>query len=158
MRILGHDVSDVEAPGVERVGLDDLLRRADVVTVHVPLGPGTRMLIGARELELMRPGSILVNAARGGIVDEPALLEALRSGRLGGAALDVFDREPPSHSELLELDRLVVSPHVAGISVVAQQQALETAVASVLAVLDGGRPPGLVNPDALASRPAPALD
>ena len=157
-RILGHDVSDVDAPGVERVGLDELLRRSDVVTLHVPLGPGTRMLIGARELELMRPGSILVNAARGGIVDEHALLDALRRGRLGGAGLDVFEREPPRQSELLELDRLVVSPHVAGISVVAQQQALETAVASVLAVLDGGRPPGLVNPDALASRPAPALD
>jgi phosphoglycerate dehydrogenase-like enzyme len=157
VRILGYDVSDVEVRDVERVALDDLLRRSDVVTLHVPLGPGTRLLIGAREFELMRPSAILVNAARGGIVDEQALLDALRRGRVGGAGLDVFNREPP-RSELLELDRIVVSPHVAGISVVAQQQALELAVASVLAVLDGRRPRGLVNPGALASHPAPALD
>jgi phosphoglycerate dehydrogenase-like enzyme len=156
-RILGYDVADLEAPGVERVGLDDLLGRSDVVTLHVPLGPATSMLIGARELELMRPGSILVNAARGGIVDERALAGALRSGRLGGAGLDVFEREPPGR-ELLELDRVVVSPHVAGIGVVAQQEMLELAVASVLAVLDGGRPAGLVNPAARESQPEPALD
>jgi phosphoglycerate dehydrogenase-like enzyme len=115
------------------------------------------MLIGARELELMRPGAILVNTARGGIVDEQAILDALRGGHLGGVGLDVFEREPPG-AELLGLDRVVVSPHVAGISVVAQQEALEMAVSSVLAVLDGGRPVGLVNPAALAGLPEPALD
>jgi phosphoglycerate dehydrogenase-like enzyme len=156
-RILGYDIADVEAPGVERVGLDDLLRRSDVVTVHVPLGPATRMLIGARELELMRPGAILVNTARGGIVDEQALLDALRGGRVGRAGLDVFEREPPG-ADLLGLDRVVVSPHVAGISVVAQQESLELAVSSVLAVLEGGRPAGLVNPAVLAGLPEPALD
>jgi phosphoglycerate dehydrogenase-like enzyme len=154
VRILGYDVADLELEGLRQVGLDELLRSSDVVTLHVPLGGGTRDLIGRRELALMRPGAILVNAARGGIVDEQALLEALRAGRIGGAGLDVFAQEPP-RSELLEQGRVVVSPHVAGISVAAQQQALETAVAAVVAVLDGGHPAGLVNPEALA---APALD
>jgi phosphoglycerate dehydrogenase-like enzyme len=156
-RILGYDVADVETPGIERVGLDELLRRSDVVTVHVPLGPATRMMIAARELALMQPRAILVNTARGGIVDETALLDALRSGRLGGAGLDVFEREPPGR-ELLGIDRLVVSPHVAGIGVVSQQEMLETAIGSVLVVLDGGRPAGLLNPAALAGQPEPALD
>jgi D-3-phosphoglycerate dehydrogenase / 2-oxoglutarate reductase len=156
-RILGCDVVDVDTPGVERVGLDDLLRSSDVVTVHVPLGAGTRTLIGARELGLMRPGAILVNTSRGGIVDEQALHDALRAGRLGGAGIDVFEREPPG-AELLGLDRVVVSPHVAGISVVAQQESLELAVSSVLAVLEGGRPAGLVNPAVLAGVREPAFD
>jgi phosphoglycerate dehydrogenase-like enzyme len=157
-RILGHDVSEVEPPGIVRVSLDELLRAADVVTLHVPLGPGTRMLIGARELALMRPDAILVNASRGGIVDEDALLLALREGRLGGAGLDVFAHEPPARSALLELDRVLVSPHVAGISVAAQQAALEAAVAGVLGVLAGRRPNGLINPEALALQSSGALD
>jgi phosphoglycerate dehydrogenase-like enzyme len=158
VRILGYDVSDVQPPGIVRVELDDLLRASDVVTLHVPLGRATRMMIGAGELALMRPGSILVNAARGGIVDEEALLRALRRKQLAGAALDVFEREPPSRSELLELSRVVVSPHVAGISVTAQQAALEMAVDAVLDVLAGRRPAGLINPEALALQAARAPD
>ena len=149
-RILGHDVSDVQAPGVKRVGLDELLDRSDVVTGHVPLAPETRGLIGTRELGLMRPDAILVNVARGGIVDEPALLDALQGGRLAGAALDVFEREPPGR-DLFELRQVVLSPHIGGVSVVSQQAALEMAVASVLAVLGGDRPTGLVNAGSLAS-------
>jgi phosphoglycerate dehydrogenase-like enzyme len=152
VRVLGYDVADIQPAGIERVGLDELLRSSDVVTVHVPLAPATRMLIGARELALMRPGSLVVNTARGGIVDEAALLDALRRGQVAGAGLDVFEREPPVRSELLELSRVVVSPHVAGIGVAAQQAALEMAVDAVLSVLDGRRPAGLVNPDALAPR------
>jgi phosphoglycerate dehydrogenase-like enzyme len=158
VRILGHDVTDVAPSGIERVELEELLRASDVVTVHVPLVSGTRMLIGARELALMRPGAILVNASRGGIVDEAALFDALREGPLAGAGLDVFAREPPVGSALLGLPQVVVSPHIAGISVSAQQAALETAVEAVLGVLAGRRPDGLVNPEALALQPSGALD
>jgi phosphoglycerate dehydrogenase-like enzyme len=158
VRILGYDVSDVEPLGIVRAELDELLRAADVVTLHVPLLPSTRMLIGARELALMRSGAILVNASRGGIVDEEALLQALREKRLAGAGLDVFAREPPVGSALLELSQVVVSPHIAGISVSAQQAGLEAAVEAVVAALAGRRPGGLINPEALASQPSGALD
>jgi phosphoglycerate dehydrogenase-like enzyme len=150
VRILGYDVADLEVADVRQVGLDELLRSSDVVTLHVPLGHHTRNLIGRREFALMRPGAVLINAARGGVVDEQALVEALREERLAGAGLDVFEREPP-RSELFELSRVVLSPHVAGISVAAQQQALEAAVAAAVSVLGGGRPAGLVNPQALTS-------
>jgi len=97
--------------------LDELLRASDVVTLHVPLTPETRNLVDAGKLALMRPGAILINTARGGVVDEAALAAALRSGRLGGAALDVFDREPlPAGSPLADCPNLILTPHVAGVT------------------------------------------
>jgi phosphoglycerate dehydrogenase-like enzyme len=158
VQLLGYDVSDVQPPGILRVGFDELLQASDVVTLHVPLGSATRQLIGARELALMRPGAIIVNAARGGIVDEEALLQALEQRRLAGAGLDVFAREPPVGSALLELSQVVVSPHIAGISVAAQQAALEMAVGSVLDVLAGRQPAGLINPEVLPLHAASGRD
>ncbi|MGH7264261.1 MAG: 2-hydroxyacid dehydrogenase, partial [Candidatus Rokuibacteriota bacterium] len=101
--------ADVERDlGARYLPLDDLLRTADVVSLHTPLAPETRGLIGARELALMKPGAILVNTSRGGVVDEPALVAALRDGRLRGAGLDVFEREPiPADSPLLTLPNVV---------------------------------------------------
>lgn len=154
--VLGYDVAGVRPDGIVHVGLDELLRRSDVVTLHVPLAPETRNLIGARDLALIRPGAILVNTSRGGIVDEDALLEAL-DGHLGGAGLDVFVREPPVDSPLLRLPHVVVTPHVAGISLVTQQVALEMAVGSVLDVLAGRQPAYLVNPGSLTLQAAGAL-
>ena len=97
--------------------LDDLLRVSDAVTLHVPLTPATRHLIDGQRLALMKPDAVLVNTARGGVVDEDALAASLRSGALGGAALDVFEREPlPAGSALANCPNLVLTPHVAGVT------------------------------------------
>jgi phosphoglycerate dehydrogenase-like enzyme len=147
-QVLGYDIRPAAPAGVRLVDFDELLQQSDVVTVHVPFVPATSHLIGERELALMRSGAILVNVSRGGVVDEDALFAALVGGKLAGAGLDVFAREPPLGSPLLELPQVVVSPHIGGMSVSAQQAALELAVASVLDVLAGRQPQGLVNPTA----------
>lgn len=118
---LGMDVCAFDAAvppqAVKSVSLDELLAQSDVVTLHVPLTPQTRNLIDARRIALMRQGAILVNTARGGIVDEAALAAALRTGRLGGAALDVFDQEPlAAGSPLAGAPNLLLTPHIAGLT------------------------------------------
>jgi phosphoglycerate dehydrogenase-like enzyme len=148
VRVLINDPVDSDDPAVNAVGLDALLASSDVVSLHVPLLPSTRGLIGARELALMPRGAILVNTARGGVVDEVALVDALRRGRLS-AALDVFADEPPASSRLLALSNLVLSPHIAGISVRSVGDMTRCATASVIDVLEGRRPAHLVNPRVL---------
>lgn len=119
MRVAYHDAvrasRDVEASlEASPLPLDDLLRTAGVVSLHLPLSPSTRAVIGRRELSLMRPEAVLVNTARGPLVDEAALAEVLAARRIAGAALDVFDAEPPSPANpLLRLENVVLSPHVA---------------------------------------------
>ena len=109
--------SDPALAHVESLSLDDLLARADVVSLHVPLIDATRHLIDARRLAQMKPGAVLINSARGGIVDEAALADALRGGRLGGAALDVYEHEPlPAGSPLSDCPNLLLTPHVAGVT------------------------------------------
>ena len=109
--------------------LDDLLREADIVSLHVPLTPETARLINQERIESMRPGAILVNTARGGLVDQPALVAALRSGRIGAAGLDVFDREPVNADDLLlGLDNVVVTPHLAWLTTGTLRRSLEVAV------------------------------
>lgn len=122
----------------QRVELPALLGQADFVTVHTPLTDATRRMIGRAELELMKPGAVLVNAARGGIVDEAALAAALREGRLGGAALDVFESEPlPARSPLREAPRLVLTPHLGAATGEAQREvAIEIAEAVRDALLE----------------------
>ncbi len=103
--------------GVERVDLERLLATSDVVSLHVPLVEATRGLLGAERLARMKRGAILVNTARGGIVDEAALAKALHEGHLGGAALDVFDREPfPAGAALADAPNLILTPHIAGVT------------------------------------------
>ena len=117
--IVAHDPFVESAEGVEMLPLDTLLARADVVSLHVPLTDATRHLIGADALAAMKPGAILVNAARGGVVDEAALAAALEAGRLGGAALDVFETEPltAEAARIFEgVPNLVLTPHVAGVT------------------------------------------
>jgi phosphoglycerate dehydrogenase-like enzyme len=133
---------DERALCVRRVELDELLAGADIVSLHLPLMPATRGLLDARRLALMKAGSILVNCARGGLVDEPALAAALREGRIAMAALDTFAQEPPTGNELLTLPNIVVSPHVAGVTLDNFASVLRAALVNIENYLQGrGLPP-----------------
>ena len=125
--------------GIERAELDDVLRRADVLSLHVPLTDATAGLLGDRELGLMKPTAVIVNAARGGVVREDSLLRALTEKRLGGAALDVFEQEPlPADHPLRALDNVVLTPHLGASTAEAQQNvAVEIAEAVRAALIDG---------------------
>jgi D-3-phosphoglycerate dehydrogenase len=130
MRVMAHDPLVTEA---EVVDLSTILSTCDAVTLHVPLQEETRGLIGPAELALMQPHALLVNTSRGGIVDEHALAEALSSGRLGGAAIDTFEEEPPRRSTLLRLDNFVGSPHAGAATLEAARRAGMTAVELLMA-------------------------
>jgi glyoxylate reductase len=132
--------------GVSWSPLDGLLREADFVTLHPPLTAETRHLIGRRELALMKPSAILVNTSRGQVVDHGALVEALRGGIIGGAALDVTDPEPlPADHDLLHLPNVVITPHIGSASFATRSRMAEMAVRNILAVLAGGEPVNPVN-------------
>jgi D-3-phosphoglycerate dehydrogenase / 2-oxoglutarate reductase len=131
MDVVAHDPF-VKSDEVKLVGLDDLLASCDAVSLHVPLDDSTRGMIGAKALGRMRSGALLVNTARGGLVDEGALADALSSGRLGGAALDAFAVEPPSGSPLLGLDNVVLSPHAGAATAEAAQRTALQAVRQLL--------------------------
>lgn len=149
MTVIAHDpfVPDerVLELGVEPVTLEELLARADVVSLHATLTDQSRHMIGAAQLAAMKPGALLVNCARGGLVDEAALIDALRSGHLGGAALDVFEDEPQPNAELVGLPNVVATPHVAASTEEAQVHVAVEAAEQVLEVLAGGRPRWPVN-------------
>ena len=133
--------------------LDDLLARSDFVSLHVPLGEGTHHLIGERELRLMQPSAILVNTARGAVVDEPALIRALQEGWIRGAGLDVFEKEPvDADNPLLKMSNVVVTPHIASASDVSNVERRREAAGEVLRVLSGGlpRPEAVVNKELFA--------
>jgi glyoxylate reductase len=132
---------------------DDVLRESDFVTLHVALTPETRHLIGTRELALMKREAILVNAARGPVVDTDALVAALRDGVIGGAALDVTDPEPlPADHPLIHMSNAIVVPHIASASVATRDNMAEMAARNLLAALRGQRPAHIVNPEVLPSR------
>jgi glyoxylate reductase len=120
--------------------LDELLAEADIVTLHLPLTADTRHLIDGRRLECFKEGAILVNTSRGGLVDTRALIAALRSGRLAGAALDVFENEPEVPAELVALDKVVLTPHIGSATRTARDGMARLAAENVIAVLEG-RPP-----------------
>jgi len=154
MRVLGWSRSPREVPGVERVELPRLLEAADFVSLHVALAPETRGLLDGAALARMRPDAILVNAARGGLVDEAALAEALAQGRLAGAALDVFADEPLAPaSPLLAAPNLVLAPHIGSASVATRERMADLAVANLRAGLAGAPLPRCANPEVEAAPP-----
>lgn len=141
MRLLAFDPllspEAIRQAGAAPVDLATLLGEADYISLHVPLETGTRHLIGAAELARLHPGARLINTSRGGIVDEIALLHALEDGRLAGAALDVFETEPPGLSALIAHPAVVVTPHIAAQTAEAQARASADIAAEVLAALRG---------------------
>jgi len=158
LRVLYTDRAPV-APEVERdlratfVPLDELLRASDIVSLHVPLTPETYHLIGARELGLLKPGAILVNTARGPVIDTAALVEALASGRLWGVGLDVTDPEPlPADHPLLQFPNVLVTPHIASASEVTRERMAVLAAQNLVAALRGERPPRSLNWDRVVER------
>ncbi|HHT43447.1 MAG TPA: D-glycerate dehydrogenase [Firmicutes bacterium] len=126
--------------------LGTLLKEADFVSLHCPLTPETRHLIGAAELRLMKPTAVLINTARGPVVDEAALVQALRERTIYGAGLDVYEAEPALHPGLAELSNVVLAPHIASAGMETRLKMVDLVVNDVLAVLQGERPRNLVNP------------
>lgn len=152
MRILYHDARraapEVEqALGLEFVDKETLLRESDFVTLHVPLLPETRKLIGAPELAMMKKDAILVNTARGPVVDEAALADALERRVIAAAGLDVFETEPNVHPKLLAVENVVVAPHIASASVATRRRMSMMAAENAVAAIEGRRPPNLLNPE-----------
>jgi glyoxylate reductase len=141
--------AEVEAEtAATRVELDELLERADVISIHTNLTPETRHLFSTEHFRRMKPTAVLVNTSRGPVVDEEALAEALATGEIFAAGLDVFEREPEVTERLLELDNVVVIPHLGSATVDTRNAMGDLAVDNVFAALDGTRPPTLLNPDA----------
>ena len=141
MRVVGTDpyvALDIAARhGIELVLLPELLVRADIVTLHVPLNAETMGLLDRDRIAALKPGAIVLNLARGGVVDEAALADALREGRLGGAGIDVYEQEPPSASPLLGAPNVVLTPHIAASTAEAQVAVAVEVADRILEILDG---------------------
>ncbi|MHA6802636.1 NAD(P)-dependent oxidoreductase [Salinifilum ghardaiensis] len=145
-RVLYHDIAVRGVSGAEAVPLEELLARSDAVTAHVPLDEDTHHLLGAPELARMPEHALLVNTSRGCVVDEAALAAALRAGRLGGAAIDVFEQEPPGEgSPLRGLDNVLLTPHIGGVTVEARERLQQGVATNVRRVLAGRPPLNVVN-------------
>lgn len=150
MRVLAWDRSPHTKPadGVEFVAFNELLGMADYVSIHVPLSPETRHLIDAAALAMMKPGAILVNTARGPVVDQDALVDALREGTIWAAGLDVTTPEPlPPDHPLITMSNCVVLPHIGSATITARNAMSTLAARNLMAVLRGEMPPHIVNPD-----------
>jgi D-3-phosphoglycerate dehydrogenase len=149
MRCLAYDpfISAERARelGVELMSLEEVIRKADVITVHTPLTKETTHLIDADRIAMMKEGVRIINCARGGIIDEKALYESLKSGKVAGAALDVFENEPPLDSPLLDLENVVATPHLGASTVEAQQNVAITVAKEIITVLQGGQAKYAVN-------------
>jgi D-3-phosphoglycerate dehydrogenase len=141
MRVIAHDpfVSKDYARNlkVDLVSLDQLLREADFITLHVPLTAATKKLLGSKELAKLKPTARIINCARGGMIDEEAVVKAIKTGKLAGAAFDVFDREPVTDSPLFKEDKIIVTPHLGASTIEAQTSVAKDIAAEVLAVLQG---------------------
>ncbi len=157
MRVLYHNRNRL-APELEKklnaayAGKDELLRQADFVVLQVPYSPETHHLIGAAELKRMKPSAILINSTRGGVVDDAALIAALKDGTLRAAGLDVFEGEPNLNPGFLGLDNVVLMPHVGSSTEATRRAMAMTAARNLVAALSGEAPPNLLNPEARGKR------
>lgn len=158
MKVLYYDT--VRNPQIENeigakyVDLDTLLKNSDFITIHVPLTKETYHMINAEKLKLVKETAYIINTARGPVIDEKALYETLKEGRLAGAALDVFEREPtPIDNPLLKLDNVVLAPHIASASFETRSKMAEMVAENLIAFFEGRVPPNLVNPDVTKIRP-----
>lgn len=150
LSVQGYDPAglpdELRAAGVTETGLDELLETSDAVSLHLPLGPGTEHLIGARALERMRRGAYLINTSRGGLVDSGALLSALEAGAIAGAALDVLESEPPAAGDaLVNHERVVVTPHAAWYSEESSETLKSEVAREAIRIISGERPRSPVN-------------
>lgn len=153
MTVLYHNRKRLAAALEQRlnatyVAKEELLKQADFVVLQVPYSPETHHMIGARELALMKPTAVLVNSTRGGVVDDAALVAALKAGTIRAAGLDVFENEPRLDPGFLELDNVVLAPHVGSSTEATRRAMAMTAARNVVAALTGGNPPNLLNPEA----------
>jgi gluconate 2-dehydrogenase len=153
MKVLYHNRKRL-APEIERgcnagyATKEELLRQSDFVVLQVPYSPQTHHMIGAQELALMKPTAILINSTRGGVVDDAALVAALRSGVIRAAGLDVYENEPRLNPEFLRLDNVVLMPHIGSSTEATRSAMAMTAARNLIAALTGGTPPNLLNPEA----------
>jgi len=149
MKILGYDTfwdeDFAKKWQIEKLTLEDLLRKADFVTLHLPLNKETKNLISYKQLSLMKNEAYLINTSRGGIVNEEALVEALKSRRIAGAALDVFSVEPLTRPKLQQLDNVVLTPHIGGTTEESIRRVIEEVVTNILRVQKGEKPLNIVN-------------
>jgi glyoxylate reductase len=141
--------SEEREAGLTFVPLDQLLQESDFVSLHQPLNASTRHQIGPRELGLMKKSAFLINTARGAIVDEAALVRALRAKKIAGAGLDVFEHEPKVHPELKRMKNVVIVPHLGSATVEVREEMANIVVDNILALREGKRPPNIVNPEVL---------
>lgn len=138
--------------GISFLSLDDLLSTADIVTLHCPLTEETCGMVDAEYLTKMKKGAILVNTARGPIIKEDALVASLRSGHLGGAGLDVYENEPNVHPELVGMENVILTPHIASATYEAREDMCELAVSGLLSTMAGTMPPNIVNKEVWEKR------
>jgi glyoxylate reductase len=155
MKVLYYDVhrmspEDEAAYHMTYLPMDEVLQQSDFISVHTPYMPSTHHLIGDRELNLMKPTAILINTARGPIVDEKALVRALQAGKIAGAGLDVFENEPAVEPELLQMENVVLLPHIASASLNTRTLMATMASDNIVAHYHGQRPPNIVNPEVLS--------
>ncbi len=152
MRVLYYDPQGLppdaeEQLGATHVDLGRLVSESDYISVHTPLTKETQHLIGAAQFDMMKPTAILVNTSRGPVVDEAALVEALKSKKLAGAGLDVYEREPAIHPGLMSMQNVVLAPHIASATVHTRSEMSAMAARNMATAVRGGRPPNLLNPE-----------
>lgn len=157
MQIIYHSRRRVPAKtetalGAQWVNLENLLRESDFLSLHIPLTSESRHSIGGNELSLMKQTAFIINTSRGGVIDEDALVAAMQAGKLGGAGLDVFEREPIVHPALIMMENVVLLPHIGTATAETRLRMALLAAENLLAALAGRRPPNLVNPEAFGKK------